>query len=148
MMTTKFLREIKAFYPFYVIFRLILRRLEFKYGISIPYNTEIGPGFYIGHFGGIVVNYEAVIGSNCNINHGVTLGKTYGAKHPGTPRIKDKVYLGPGCKVIGGTNVGCRAAIGANSVVTGDVPDDAVVVGIPGMCISSKGSSDYVVNTV
>ena len=118
-----------------------------KYGISIPYNTRIGPGLYIGHHGGIVINYDVVIGEDCNLNHEVTIGAKYGGKTPGIPVIGDRVYLGPGCKVIGGIRLGNGVAVGANSVVIDSVPDFGVVAGVPAKVISVKGSSDYVVNT-
>ena len=53
------------------IARIILRRYTYKYGISIPYNAKIGSGFYIGHFGGIVVSGGSVIGKNCNISQDI-----------------------------------------------------------------------------
>lgn len=134
--------------PVYLLVRIILNHYQFKYGISIPYNTDIGPGFYIGHFGGIVVSCEAKIGSNCNINHGVTIGATYGGKYPGNPVIMDKVFLGPGSKIIGAITIGNDVAVGANCVVTKPVPDSGVVVGIPGEVVSSDGSGNYVINTV
>lgn len=134
--------------PMYVLFRILLNHYQYKYGISIPYNTEIGPGLYIGHFGGIIVNAEAKIGRNCNINHEVTVGAAYGGKHPGTPVIMNNVYLGPGSKIIGGITLGSHVAVGANCVVTKPVPDYGVVVGIPGEVVSNKGSGEYVVNTV
>ena len=92
MRTTKFLKgQGRKYILVYALARLILRRLEYKYGISIPYNTDIGPGLSIGHFGGIVVSAAARIGRNCNLNHCVTIGATYGGKFPGVPLIKDNV---------------------------------------------------------
>lgn len=149
MRTAAYLKQHKALLlPVYILARLLLQRYEYKFGISIPYNTPIGPGFYIGHFGGIVVSSKVRIGANCNINHGVTIGKSYGGKNPGTPTAGDQVYFGPGCKVFGGIFIGHHAAIGANSVVSADVPDNAVVVGIPGKVISYNGSGNYIVNIV
>lgn len=132
----------------YALSRIALKRTEHRFGISIPYNTEIGPGFYIGHFGGIVVSPDVKIGRNCNINHGVTIGSTYSGKNPGTPTIGDGVYCGPGSKVIGGIEIGNNVAIGANCVVTCSIPGESVVIGVPGKIISRKGSYDYVVNKV
>jgi serine O-acetyltransferase len=126
---------------------LVLRHHEHKYGISISYRTQVGSGLYIGHFGGIVVSPKAVIGKNCNLSQQVTLGTTNRGERTGAPTIGDNVYIGPGSKVIGNVRVGDRAAIGANCVVTRDVPDDAVVVGVPGRVISSDGSAGYVNNT-
>jgi serine O-acetyltransferase len=128
----------------YRIARAMLNRYTFKFGISIPPETEIGSGFYIGHFGGIVVNERSVIGKNCNISHGVTLGEANRGRNKGYPVIGDNVYIGPGAKIVGAVRVGNNAAIGANCVVTRDVPDHAVVVGIPGKVISQEGSAGYV----
>jgi serine O-acetyltransferase len=131
----------------YPISKLVLRHYTYKYGISIPYTTQVGSGFYIGHFGDIVVNGMSRIGKNCNISHGVTLGMTNRGQNKGYPEIGDNVYIGPGAKIIGGIKIGNNVAIGANCVVTKDVPDNAVVVGIPGKIISYNGSTGYVNNT-
>jgi serine O-acetyltransferase len=122
-------------------------RYTYKFGISIPFETNIGAGFYIGHFGGIVVNEACVIGKNCNISHGVTLGAVNRGERQGCPTIGDNVYIGPGAKIVGNIRVGSHAAIGANCVVTKDVPDHGVVVGIPGRVISQDGSVGYVNRT-
>ena len=124
----------------------MLRRWGYRMGISIPYDTEIGAGLYIGHHGAIVVNHEAKIGRAVNINHDVTIGVAFGGKYPGAPVIGDRVYIGPGARVIGGITVGNDAAIGANCVVTRPVPENAVVAGVPGEVISTKGSAAYVIN--
>lgn len=145
--TARYLKGVKGFFPLYLFARWRLRRLQFKYGISLPYNTEIGSGLYIGHYGGIVVNHAAIIGKNLNLNQGVTIGTTYGGKHPGTPKIGDNVYIGPGSFLIGGIEIGDNVAIGANTVVSKPVPDNAVVASTPGEVISFKGSGNYVVNT-
>jgi len=132
----------------YLISRVVLNHYTFRYGIHIPHNTEVGEGLYIGHFGGIEVSYRAKIGKNCNLSCGVLIGATYAGRHPGVPTILDRVYIGPGAKIIGGITIGNDSAIGANSVVTDTVSDGSVVVGIPGRVISQKGSGDYVCNTV
>ena len=94
-----------------------------------------------------MVNDKVVIGDDCNINHEVTIGVKYGGKSPGVPTIGDRIYLGPGCKVIGGISLGNDVAVGANSVVVESVPDFGVAAGVPAKVISFKGSSEYVVNT-
>jgi len=127
--------------------KLMLRRLTYRWGISIPEGTNIGSGFYICHFGGIVVNGRAVIGKNCNISQGVTLGQANRGRNRGYPRLGDGVYIGPGAKIVGAVTIGNNVAIGANCVVTTDVADDSVVVGIPGRVVSLKGAAEYVNNT-
>lgn len=120
------------------------RRMAFKYGILIPTSTNIGPGFYIGYFGGIVVTGGATIGRDCNISYGVGIGRTNRGQRMGCPTIGDRVYIGPGAKIIGKVIVGSDVAIGANAVVTRDVPDGAVVAGIPARIIGDGGSQGYV----
>jgi serine O-acetyltransferase len=131
-------------YLFFPIALLILMHYEYNYGISISYRTQIGSGFYIGHFGGIIVNQKVGIGRNCNLSHQVTLGVVNRGQRKGYPVIGDNVYIGPGAKVIGKVQIGNNVAIGANCVVTKDIPDNSVVVGIPGRIISSEGSAGYV----
>jgi len=125
----------------------IVSHYTFKYGISIPPETVIGSGFYIGHFGGIVVSPKSKIGKNCNISQGVTIGQTNRGSRKGFPIIGNNVYIGPGAKIIGGVTIGNDVAVGANCVVTKDVPDNAVVVGVPGRVISYDGSRGYINNT-
>jgi serine O-acetyltransferase len=127
--------------------RLILRHYMFKFGIVIPYSTEIGAGLYIGHFSGIIVSEKARIGRNCSLSQGVTIGKVSRGDRFGYPTLGDNVYLGPGCKVIGNVKIGNNVAVGANCVVTRDVPDNAVVAGVPGKILSFKGSGGYIPRT-
>ncbi len=131
----------------YPIARRLLTHYTYKFGISIPFETKIDSGFYIGHFGGIVVNEACVIGKNCNISRGVTLGVSNRGEKAGCPTVGDNVYIGPGVKIIGAVRVGNHAAIGANAVVTSDIPDYGVAVGIPARVISQDGSLGYVNRT-
>ena len=125
--------------PLWFFSYIRLRHLTYKSGIQIPYNTSIGPGFYIGHFGTVVI-----IGKNVNISPGVNIGQANRGSKQGSPTIGDEVYIGPGAKIIGSVIIGNNVAIGANAVVTKDIPDNAVVVGIPARIISTKGSEGYV----
>lgn len=134
-------------YTLFCFSRYLLYRYTFKLGIAIPYTTQIGSGFYIGHFGGIIVSPDAIIGKNCNISQGVTLGRANRGKRKGSPVLGDNIYIGAGAKIIGGVKVGNNVAVGANCVLVDDVPDNAVVVGIPGKVISFDGSEGYVNRT-
>lgn len=127
--------------------RLILLHYTYKFGISIPPSTQIGSGFCIGHFGGIVVNGSARIGRNCELSHGVTIGQANRGARRGYATVGNNVYFGPGSKVVGAVVIGDNVAVGANCVVTKNVPDNAVVVGVPGRVISFQGSKDYVNRT-
>jgi serine O-acetyltransferase len=142
-----YLRPRRILCPLYIVTRLIGNHYSVRYGIQIPFGTRIGSGFFIGHFGNIVVSGFSVIGRNCNISNGVTLGQANRGPRKGYPQVGDNVYIGPGAKLVGNVRIGNNVAIGANCVVTKDVPDNAVVVGVPGRVISFVGSKDYVENT-
>jgi serine O-acetyltransferase len=132
----------------YVLPWIILSRLKYKYGYDIPASTMIAPGFYIGHFGGVVISGKAIIGKNCNISQGVTIGFNPRGKNKGYPRIGDNVYLGPGAKVFGNITIGNNVAIGANAVVNCDVPSNCTYGGIPAKKISSYGSDLIIINKI
>lgn len=125
----------------------VLHRKRIRFGIDI-HSLNIGEGFFIGHFGHIVVSGNAVIGKNCNLSHGVTIGVINTGSKKGTPKIGDCVYIAPGAKILGNIKIGDRVAIGANSVVTNDVPDNAVVVGVPARVVSYDGSAGYINRTL
>lgn len=144
---TRYLSEKPLARPLYWLARLKLLGLEHRFGLQIPYTTEIGAGFYVGHFGQVVVSPQAVIGRNCNLSQGVTLGLSPRGARAGAPTLGDYVYVGPGAVVVGAVHVGDHAAIGANCVVTKDVPAHAVVAGVPGRVLSYEGSAGYILNT-
>jgi serine O-acetyltransferase len=98
-------------------------------GIEIPRHTRIGPGLRIHHAGPIVVNPEVVIGRDCTLRHGVTIGNLT----PGgpVPVIGDRVEFGVYAQVLGGVKIGEDARIGAMTLVLEDVPAGATAVGIP-----------------
>ena len=121
-----------------------LGRLSLKLGVYIDITTEIGPGLYIGHAHGIIINRRCSIGTNCSLSHNTTLGLKSREPRAGCPTLRDRVYIGPGAVVIGNIVIGDDAAIGANSVVTQSVAANSVVVGVPGRVISMNGSAGYV----
>jgi serine O-acetyltransferase len=125
----------------------IMRQVGIRFGITIFPDINIAPGFYIVNHGNIFINSETIIGKNCNISQGVTIGPTKRGDKKGSPIIGDNVFIGPGALVIGRVKVGNNVAIGGNSVVTRDVPDNAVVVGNPGVIVSFGGAQDYINRT-
>ena len=130
----------------YIYNRLMLNHYRFRYGLDISPRTRIGPGFYIGHFGGVVVNPLAVIGSNVNIAKGVTIGATSRGSRKGCPTIQDRVWIGVNATVVGKIVIGEDALIGPGAHVNFDVPSRAVVIGNPGKIVSDAGSAGYVNN--
>ncbi len=113
-------------------------------GIELPFQSQIGRGFHVSHFGGIIISPKAVIGEYCNIGPGVVVGQGGRRKDKGVPVIGNYVYMGSGAKIFGKITIGNNVAIGANAVVIKDVPDNATVTGIPGKVINFNGSSDFI----
>lgn len=141
-----FSRYRAIFFPLYLLVRLVLRHYQFKYGISIHYTCEVGPGLAIGHFGNIIVNPSARIGANCNISPGVLLGLDFDkvTNRFVYPTIGNRVSLGNGAKVLGGVEVSDDAMIGVLTVVTKNVPPKAIVVGNPNRILNYNGSAQFV----
>jgi serine O-acetyltransferase len=131
-------------FPLYAFTKWMLMRCRYKYGIAIPEYTVIGPGLFINRFGGVMINGDVVIGANCNITHGAMLGQSNRGANAGSPILGDRVFLAAGSKVIGRVVIGDDAVVGANAVVTKDVPPKGVVGGIPAKLISLEGSIGYV----
>jgi serine O-acetyltransferase len=126
---------------------LLLHHYSIRYGIDISRDVRIGSGFYIGHFGGILVNAGVVIGDNCNLSHDVTLGQVNRGTRIGCPVIGNNVFIAPGAKIVGRIHVGDDVAIGTNAVVLKDVAPHTSVGGIPAEAISGYGSEGYVNRT-
>ncbi len=143
-----YLHKYSLLRPIWIIAYLYYRRLSYKSGIQIPLKTNIGHGFYIGHYGTIVINGASTIGNNVNISPGVNIGRANRGKNKGVPTIGNEVYIGPGVKIVGAVKIGNNVAIGANAVVTKDVPDNACVAGIPAKILSMKGAEGYINRTV
>lgn len=125
--------------PFAVV---VYRHYKHKYGYDIPFQINIGPGLLIYHFGGIVISARQ-IGKNFTVSQNVTVGMRIVDGEKKYPIIEDNVYLAPGCAVVGDLTIGKNCAIGTNSVVTKDMPENSVVVGIPGHIISRNGAVEY-----
>lgn len=114
-------------------------------GIDLPKETRIGKGLYIGHFGGIIINRRTVMGDYATLNQGVTIGISGRGEKRGCPVLGDRVFMGSGAKILGKSTIGNNVAIGANAVVTKDLPDNAVAGGIPAKVLNLNGASDYIV---
>lgn len=126
----------KPLLPFgYVLVLLYKLVTEYVLGTEIHWRTRIGPGLRIYHGYGLVVHSNVIIGSNCVLRHGVTIGSKDSA---GTlvPVLGDDVEVGVSALIIGPYRIGNGAKVGAGTVVLGDVPDGCVVVGNPGRVIN------------
>jgi len=108
---------------------LAFRITETALGISLPKSARIGPGLRIWHFGGIFIHGDAVVGANCTMRQGVTIGNR--VENGPVPILGDDVELGAYSQVLGGVRIGNGCRIGALSVVLDDVPDGCTAVGVP-----------------
>ncbi len=109
-------------------------------GIEIHPGAQIGRRFFIDHGMGVVIGETAVVGDDCTLYHGVTLGGTSWSKGQRHPRLGNNVVIGAGAKVLGPLNLGDGSRVGSNAVVLKDVPPGATVVGVPGRIIASDVS--------
>jgi serine O-acetyltransferase len=112
---------------------------RFLTGIEIHPAAVLGPGLFIDHGMGIVIGETAEVGENVSILQGVTLGGTSLKREKRHPTIGDNVMIGAGAKVIGGFTIGAGSRIGAGSVVVREVPENCVVVGVPGRITFRNG---------
>jgi serine O-acetyltransferase len=125
---------------FTVVYWLLFRIVETLLATSIPKSAWIGPGLRIWHFGSIFIHPDAVIGSNCTLRQGVTIGNR--TPDGEVPVIGNNVEFGAYAQVLGGVRIGNGAKIGAMSVVLSDVPDGATAVGIPAVIIEKKAITE------
>jgi serine O-acetyltransferase len=125
---------------FSLIYRILYKLVQIVTGIEFPCEVEIGRNFVIDHFGGIVVSGFARFGDDCRIRNGVVVGLLR-VEDPCAPIIGNNVDIGTGAKVLGRIRIGNNVLIGANAVVTRDVPDDSIAVGVPAV-IKPRRSHD------
>ncbi|MBF8286803.1 MAG: Serine acetyltransferase [Dehalococcoidia bacterium] len=111
-------------------------------GIEIHPGARIGERFFIDHGMGVVIGETAVIGENCHLYQGVTLGGTSTKRAKRHPTLGKGVVVGAGAKVIGAVTLGDGAKIGAGSVVVTNVPPNATVVGVPGHIVAYADPGD------
>lgn len=120
----------------YFFARVVAETARWLTQIEIHPGAKIGKNLFIDHGSGIVIGETSVIGNNCRIYHGVTLGGVSIEAHKRHPTLEDDVLIGAGAKVLGPVTLGKGCRVGANSVVTKDVAPGDTVVGIPAKAIS------------
>ncbi len=125
---------------FRVVSRCLAHLGRFLTGIEIHPGAQIGRRLFIDHGMGVVIGETAVIGDDVTLYHGVTLGGTTWRKGKRHPSLEDRVVVGAGAKILGPVTVGTDARIGSNAVVLRDVPEGAVVVGIPARAVAPRDS--------
>lgn len=115
--------------------RWISQRAARRTGIEIHPGAQIGKGFFIDHGAGVIIGETTIIGDNCTLYQGVTLGgtgKEQGKRHP---TLGNNVMVSAGAKILGSFKIGDNSKIGAGSVVLEAVPANSTVVGVPGRVV-------------
>lgn len=130
--TQYFYQKGKKAFIFYAIAHLILNHYSSKYGIVFSVRRHVGKGIAINHMS-CIINMAESLGDYCWLKPGVVIGESMPGSR--TPRIGQHVNFGTGCKVIGDIEIGNNVIIGANAVVTHDVPDNSIVAGVPARVI-------------
>lgn len=125
---------------FFWVARFISHIGRFLTGIEIHPGANIGRRVFIDHGMGVVIGETAVIGDDCTLYHGVTLGGTSWNKGKRHPTLEQGVVIGAGAKVLGPIIIGKSAKIGSNAVVVKDVPENATAVGIPARILEQETS--------
>ena len=115
----------------FTIARIISQRARHKTGIEIHPGAQIGKGLFIDHGMGVVIGETTIIGDNCLLYQGVTLGGTGKDKGKRHPTLGDNVMVGAGAKVLGPINIGSNVKVAANAVVLSDIPENCTAVGVP-----------------
>ena len=122
----------------YWLGRLFSHLGRFLTGIEIHPGATLGHRVFIDHGMGIVIGETAIIGDDCTLYHGVTLGGTSWNKGKRHPTLENGVVIGAGAKVLGPITIGKNAKIGSNAVVVRDVPENATAVGIPARILEEE----------
>ena len=130
--------------PLRIFFLFVEKGVEVFTGIRIPGECTIGKGLYLGHFGNLILNDQVVIGDNCNLSQGVTIGIAQRGDKAGVPVIGDRVYIGPNAVLFGGIRIGSDVAIGAGSIVMHSFEQRSVVGGNPAKLLSRAGSFELI----
>jgi len=125
-------------YKLYWLARFISTFARWLTGIEIHPGAVIGRRFFIDHGMGVVIGETAIIGDDCMLYHGVTLGGTSWDKVKRHPTLKNGVVIGAGAKILGPITLGENVRVGSNSVVVGSIDDNETVVGIPGRIVRKK----------
>ncbi|QHI99973.1 serine acetyltransferase [Xylophilus rhododendri] len=122
-------------YPLALAHGILAKLAEIFFGITIGVSAKIGRRLVIEHSGAIVVHGNTVIGDDCIIRQGVTIGNRRLDDPFGAPTLGNRVNVGAGAKILGRITIGDGAEIGANAVVIQDVPANAIAVGVPARII-------------
>lgn len=131
---------LKRNYPAFILCRMVYKHYGYKYSFDVSYRAQIGGGLTIAHYGYIVVMSNAILGENVTLRPGVVFGKKLTEDVSGA-KIGNNVDFGVGSKIIGAITIGDNVTVGANAVVTKDIPDNAVVAKCPAEILRIKSDT-------
>lgn len=124
--------------PLSILYRSFYRFIRNVYGIDLPYTVQLGRRVIIEHQSCIVIHGHSIIGDDCIIRQGVTLGNRYLEKPLEAPKLGVRVNVGAGAKILGNVSIGDDVNIGANAVVLSDIASGQTAVGIPAKIIKAS----------
>lgn len=124
-----------------ILARFLSQVARFLTGIEIHPGATIGKRFFIDHGMGVVIGETTVIGNDCTLYQGVTLGGVGTGEHKVKrhPTLQNNVMISSGARIIGDVTIGDNSIVGASSVILKDVPPNCTVVGVPGRIVKENG---------
>jgi serine acetyltransferase len=128
--------------PFSLVYRAMYRHVRNVYGIDLPYTVQLGRRVVIEHQSGIIIHGDSIIGDDCILRQGVTLGNRSLERPLEAPKLGQRVNVGAGAKILGSVQIGDNANIGANAVVLHDIPVGQTAVGIPARLLKAGQLSE------
>lgn len=148
MKSPKGIHYVKNYLLFH-FYNLGLNYFTMRYQFQIPYETCIGKGLYLAHFGRVIIHPKTVIGHNVNISTGVVIGTQFRGPRKGAPNVGNYVWIGANAVIVGNIRVGNNVLIAPGAYVNFDVPDNSIVIGNPGLIRRSPGATlGYINNTI
>jgi len=125
--------------PLSIFYRYWYRKIRNVYGIDLPCTVKLGRRVIIEHQSCIIIHGDCVIGDDCIIRQGVTMGNRYIDRPFEAPKLGARVNVGAGAKILGNVAIADDVNIGANAVVLADLPKGSTAVGIPAKVIKVSG---------
>ena len=129
-------------------YRFMFNHLKNKRGIELSRNVQVGKGLFLCHSYNMTINSGTVIGNNCNLHKGVTIGQENRGPRKGAPTIGNEVWIGVNAAIVGNISIGNDVLIAPNSYVNCDVPDHSVVFGNPCIIKHRQNATDGYINHI
>ena len=129
-------------------YRFRYKHLQQRYGIELSYRVKVGKGLYLGHPYNITVNQNAIIGENCNLHKGVTIGQENRGKRKGVPTIGNCVWIGINAVIVGNVTIGDDVLIAPNAYINCDIPAHCVAFGNPCIIKSRDNATEHYINNL